>query len=534
MMNRTFCKVDMDLLEYREFPLKTMVIYVLLAVPMAFSIYVITGILSGSLFTVFGLTLLEHHGLLGYGTLTATVALPLSGLLVDRVRKHDLLMYIAALLPSLVGILSVLQIIPEFLEIYPLLLSTSTFGCLALMLISWAARINQSVVIRFRGRTVAIFLSASVIVYTVFTFIDSLNVLAVLLNTVAFPAFISLVVVLISAASRPWKVARASLTVTGNSFKYFIPVTFILAAHLLWYTVTKQELSADPSFVSLSRTVDIGYLEMVPFIVSIVLAGTMADRLGRKTAFRFVILLMGLLTIFGSTLYETGNLSTLLISERFVEGYLLGLCLLLIWPELGSVKTKGFRLSLYWFFFLGYMALFWALDLNVDLFGVTFDAPSWLPTVGGQVAILLSLGALYLTGPLPTILGREIEMEDLDFAFDERQVKKTVDAFVGADDFASIRSQVDILDAGSDLSDSEMDDILGEEFKDMLPLRRVPGIGASLEKKLNAAGYESAAQLAGESAQRLAQKIDGINVARAEKILKDARTVVKKTVKKKK
>jgi hypothetical protein len=180
------------------------------------------------------------------------------------------------------------------------------------------------------------------------------------------------------------------------------------------------------------------------------------------------------------------------------------------------------------------MALFWALDLNVDLFGVTFDAPSWLPTVGGQVAILLSLGALYLTGPLPTILGREIEMEDLDFAFDERQVKKTVDAFVGADDFASIRSQVDILDAGSDLSDSEMDDILGEEFKDMLPLRRVPGIGASLEKKLNAAGYESAAQLAGESAQRLAQKIDGINVARAEKILKDARTVVKKTVKKKK
>ncbi|MBY8996396.1 MAG: hypothetical protein KGD60_01600, partial [Candidatus Thorarchaeota archaeon] len=98
------------MLEYREFPLKTMVIYVLLAVPMAFSIYVITGLLSGTLFSYFGLTILEHHGLLGYGALTATIALPLSGLLVDRVRKHDLLMYIAALLPSLVGILSVLQI----------------------------------------------------------------------------------------------------------------------------------------------------------------------------------------------------------------------------------------------------------------------------------------------------------------------------------------------------------------------------------------------------------------------------------------
>lgn len=524
------------MLEYREFPWKTIFIYALLAIPVAFSIYVITGLLSGSLFAFLGLTLLEHHGLLGYGALTATLALPLSGLLVDRVRRHDLLMYIAALLPSLFGILSVLQIVPEFSEMYPMLLSTSTFGCLALMLISWAARINQSVVIRFRGRTVSIFLALAVFFYTIFSFLDSLVIIAVLLNTVAIPAFISLFAILISASFRPWKVARASLTIAGSSFKYFIPMTFVLGAHLLWYTVTKQVLILDPrypSFVSLSQTVGIGYLEMVPFIVSIVLAGIMSDRLGRKTAFRFVILLIGLLTIFGSTLSDTGNLSTLLVSERFVEGYLLGLCLLLIWPELGSVKNKGFRLSLYWFFFLGYMALFWALDLNVELFGITFDAPSWLPTIGGQVAILLSLGALYLTGPLPTTLGREIEMEDLDLDFDEKQVKRTVEAFVGADDFDSIRSQIDIIDAGSDLSDSEMNAILGEDFKDMLPLRRIPGIGESLEKKLIAAGYDSAAQLAGESAQRLARKIDGLSVSRAEKILKDARKVVKKTVKRK-
>ena len=512
-----------------------MVIYVLVAVPMAFSIYVITGLLSGDLLGYLGLNLSEHLGLLGYGALTATIALPLSGLLVDRIRKHDLLMYLAALIPSLVGLVSFLQIIPGFSDIYPLLLATSTFGCLALMLISWAARINQSVVIRFRGRTVSIFLAVAVVTYLLLVFLDSLVIAAVISNTIVFPAIISLIAIVISASFRPWKVARASLTVAGSSFKYFIPVTFVLGAHLLWYTVTKQALNdLYPTLVSLSQYVDIGIIEMVPFVASIVLAGVMADRLGRKTAFRFVIFLIGLLTIFGSTLYNTGNLSMLLISERFVEGYLLGLCLLLIWPELGSVKTKGFRLSLYWFFFLGYMTLFWALDLNIELFGITFDAPLWLPTVGGQVAIVLSLGALYLTGPLPTTLGREIEMEDLDFAFDEKQVKRTVDAFVGADDITSIRSQVDIIDAGADLSDSEMDDILGDEFKDMLPLRRVPGIGASLEKKLNAAGYESAAQLAGESSQRLAQKIDGLSVAGAEKILRDARKVVKKNVKKKK
>jgi hypothetical protein len=290
---------------------------------------------------------------------------------------------------------------------------------------------------------------------------------------------------------------------------------------------------ANPAFVSLSESVGAGFFELVPLVIAIALAGIMADRLGRKTAFRFIILLMGLLTIFGSSLAETNSLSFLLVSERFVEGFLLGLCLLLIWPELGPVKTKGFRLSLYWFFFLGYMTLFWALDLGVELFGFTFAAPLWLSAIGGQTAIVLSLGALYLTGPLPTTLGREIEMEDLDLGFDEKEVKRTVDAFVEADDFDSIRSQIDIIDAGADLSDNEMETILGEEFKDMLPLRRVPGVGESLEKKLSAAGYESAAQLAGESAQRLARKIDGLSVAGAEKILKGARKVVKKTVRKK-
>ena len=523
------------MLEYRDFPLKTMVIYVLLAVPMAFSIYITAGLLSGTLFSFMGVTVLQHYGLLGYGALTATIALPLSGLLVDKIRKHDFLMYIAALLPSLIGILGFMDVLPVISESYPILLSTTTFACLALMLISWAARINQSVVLRFRGRVVSIFLATAVIVFLIFRYIDSLTVVAVLMNKIPVPAFLSLVAVLISASFRPWKVARASLTIAGSSFKYFIPMTFLLGAHLLWYTVAKHALiEGNSEFVSLSQSANIGIFEMVPFVASILSAGFISDRLGRKTAFRFVILLMGLLTIFGSTLYGTQNYILLLLSERVVEGFLLGLCLLLIWPELGPIRTKGLRLSLYWFFFLGYMTLFWALDLNLAVFGITFNAPVWLPDIGGQVAILLSLGALYLTGPLPTTLGREIEMEDLDFDFDDRQIKRTVDAFVRADDFASIKSQLDIIDAGTELSDSEMEDILGDDFNEMLPLRRVPGIGSSLEKKLIAAGYASAAQLAGESAQRLSQKIEGLSPARAEKILKDARKVVKKTVKKKK
>jgi len=517
------------MLEYREFPLKTMFIYVLLAVPLAFSIFVITGLLSG---TILNLTVLEHQGLLGQGALAATLALPLSGLLVDRIRKHDLSMYLGAAIPSFMVLFSVFAVVPGFSEMFNLTLAVTTFVFLPLMMVSWAARINQSVVVRFRGRTVAMFLATAIFMSGVFSYLADAGI-TLEANVLLLPALISLVAVFISASFRPWKVARASLTVAGSSFKYFIPTTFMMAAHLLWYQVTKLEL-ADAGITSLSEEVGAGFYELIPLLVAVALAGIMADRFGRKTAFRFIILLLGLLTIFGSSLYETNNLSFLLVSERFVEGYLLGLCLLLIWPELGSVKTKGLRLSLYWFFFLGYMTLFWALDIGVELLGITFVAPDWLPAIGGQTAIVLSLGALYLTGPLPTTLGREIEMEDLDLDFDEREVKRTVDAFVGADDFDSIRSQIDIIDAGTDLSDTEMDAILGEDFKDMLPLRRVPGIGERLEKKLMAAGYESAAQLAGESAQRLAQKIDGLSVAGAEKILKSARKVVKKTVKKKK
>jgi nucleotidyltransferase/DNA polymerase involved in DNA repair len=73
---------------------------------------------------------------------------------------------------------------------------------------------------------------------------------------------------------------------------------------------------------------------------------------------------------------------------------------------------------------------------------------------------------------------------------------------------------------------------LGDDGENGLTLRKIPGIGKALEKKLRRAGYKSAAQLAGENAQRLADRIEGLTVARAEKILSDTRKLVKKKIKK--
>ena len=261
------------------------------------------------------------------------------------------------------------------------------------------------------------------------------------------------------------------------------------------------------------------------------IAGIVSDFIGRRLAFSTAILLMALLSIFGSVFYGVGpggqgwvNALPLFLFERIVEGYLLGLCMLLIWTELGSPKTRGWRISAAWLFFLGYMALWWAADL-------LWNMPIWIGTYGNQFSILISLVALYLTGRLPLILCRDMEMEDLELDFDEDQVKETVDAFLEAEDFESIRSQIDIISATSEeISDEEMSIILGEEVKDTHPLKQVKGIGPVLEKKLLEAGYDSAAQIAGETPKRLSAKIKGLSEAKAAKLIADAREVVQKTI----
>ena len=529
------------MLQYREFPLKTAAFLVMSSVPLAYCIYVISGLLSGTLLSV---SILEHHGYLGMGALAATITLPLAGLVADRIRFHDQLYLLASFLPLVGGLVRLFP--PSFLDggQIDLLFSGLTFAGLAAMAVLWVIRANQSIVARYRGRTVGLLLLFAIAFYAVFTVLPGYG-LVLFAQDIGLPTALGLIAGVAAGALRPWRFARASFGTAGSAAKYFVPMVFILAAHLLWYFVTKGSLEeffvGDPSFQSLAQYTGFTFLQLAPLGVGVVVSSASADLRGRKATFSTLLFLMGLLTIFGSALYQTyfevgwaGLLTALLLAERFIEGYMLGLCLFLIWPELGSAKRKGLRTSLIWFFFLGYVTLFWALDLNATVFGLDFHFPSVLRSFGGQFAILFSLIALYLIGPLPEIVGREIEMEDLSFDFDEKQVRKTVDAFVGADDFASIRQQVDIIDAGQELSDSDMSEILGEEFREMLPLRKIPGVGDALEKKLQAAGYESAAQLAGETSQRLSQRIDGLSVARAESILKEARKIVKKTIKKNK
>ena len=527
------------MLHYREFPIKTASIFLLYSLPLSYCIYIITGLLSGTLFPV---TSLEHYGLLGFGALSAVFTLPLMGLIADRVKRLDPLMMLVAFVPPLIGFLSLLPSIQIQTSTMQLAIVTSSFaGCAALLLL-WTLRIGQSIVVRYRGRTSALFLCLAIVFVSFYSLIDEGIVFSMEYAGLLVPSLLGLIATIIAIILKPWKEPRTTLAASGNVVRYFIPMVLIMAAHLLWYNVTKitlQEGIINPLYQSLSQFANIGLAEPAILCLGIVFAGFMADTRGRKPTFSFVLLLMGLLTIFGSALYNGYFLNqsymillvALLGMERFVEGFLLGIGLLLIWSELGSARTKGIRLALVWFFFLGYMTLFWAVDLGTTVFGVHFHFPEVLLAIGGQFAILSALIALYLIGPLPTILGRELEVEELDLNFDEKQVRKTVDAFVGSDDFDSIKSQLDIIDASAEISDSEMSEILGEDVKTKLSLRSIPGVGEALEKKLHDAGYDSAAQLAGETPQRLSQKIDGLTTARAEKLLKDARKLVKKKMK---
>ncbi|MBN2230459.1 MAG: hypothetical protein JW779_12800, partial [Candidatus Thorarchaeota archaeon] len=333
------------------------------------------------------------------------------------------------------------------------------------------------------------------------------------------------------------------LAVHGNHMKYFVPMVLLLASHMLWFFGTKVSLTQlHPSYVSISQEFqnDIGFSFAIyePLLLGIgaLIAGIFADMKGRKTGFNMTTLLMGLLAIFSTAFYDSSIIEgiPLLLMERFVEGFIIGICCLLIWTELGSPRAKARRIALVWFFFLGYALLFWALDhayLGLDVV-IAFDG--YIGRFGGPFAILLTLITLYISSDTPKILGREVEMEELSLDFDDKEVKATVEAFVGDDDFSSIQHQLEFLDATEEISDSEFGEIVGADFQNALPLRRIPGIGPKLEEKLVEAGYKSAAQLAGETASRLSSKVEGLSQERAEKILADARSVVKQSIRDKK
>ncbi|TFF94601.1 hypothetical protein EU546_04685 [Candidatus Thorarchaeota archaeon] len=524
------------MLEYRHFPWKSSLYYLLYAPAFAYFLSIVVGLIDASLFPF---EPGEHLYLLGISSGIGAMGLLVTGLIVDRTRRTDILMALASLIPVALGMtISVLGSPNTHTPILEYALAASVFFGFGMLLMSWTNQLNETVVVRFRARVAGVFLAISLMMIFLYDMFG-LSPFSTEPTGILLQESLAAACVFIALAFRPWRWEHHPLTVRGRSSSYFYPMVLILGAHILWYFSTLSNIAANFDFVGESWSGSIAVesewelYQPLMLIVGILVAAILADTKGRKTAFSFAVLLVGLLAIFGSATYglvQFGSTTevvlhsgTLLVGERFVEGYLLGLCSLLIWGEIGTPQDRAFRISLVWLFFLGYMALFWAVDLHA--FG--WGTPTWVTELGREFAIVLSLLALYWAANLPEILGREIEMEKLELDFDDDMVEETVDAFVEADDFESIRSQLEIIDTAPEISDNEMSEILGEDFNDVLPMRRVPGIGPAMEKRLRKAGYESAAQLAGETPSRLASKVKGMSEKGADKIVRAARSRVK-------
>ena len=518
------------LLEYREFPYKTAVMYILFAPSFAYFIYVVSKMVAVDLFQN---PVYHDWYLLGLGALGGTMTLLGIGLAIDRIRHESQLLIIGGLIHPIFAL--IIQLIGQpndYSPLFEILFSLLAFSGFIIQMVSWTVLLNQTVVVKFRGRISVAFIASAIIVVFIYSSLESIGFSLYPLD-IPIPELAAIIPILLSSVFKHWSWKRYPLAARGNPITYFMPMALLLTSHVLWYFATEVSIMQNPptGFESLRQYLGeysgLGFYEPIILMIGIIIAGLVADFRGRRLAFSTAILLMALLSIFGSVFYGINRVDALylFLFERIIEGYLLGLCMLLIWTELGSPKTRGWRLSAVWLFYLGYMALFWGADLLWNL-------PIIIGTIGNQFSILISLIALYLTGRLITILDREMEMEDLELDFDESQVKETVDAFLEAEDFESIRSQIDIIEAtGEELSDEEMRDILGEDIPRALSLKEVKGIGTVLEKKLTDAGYESAAQLAGEVPKRLASKIEGLSEAKAKKIISSAREVVQKKIK---
>ncbi|MHA2071264.1 MAG: hypothetical protein ACW985_05705, partial [Candidatus Thorarchaeota archaeon] len=364
-------------LEYRDFPGKTAGYYLLYSPFLAYCIFVISKLLDGDYFVNPGI---DHLLLLGLGMGMAALLIIPIGLILDRTRKGRPLLVISTIVPALMGAFFSLQGYP--MDQSPTLETAfilALFSGLVSTLVSWGVTLNQTVVVKFRGRIVAAFLSAALLLFVILMLSEAF------IETFGFPLLEIIVIgsVLASLTLKPWRVPLHPLAVQNNAVRYFIPMVLLLASHITWFFSTKMSLISlydlvGIPYVSPVQQAAVDYnlptfsvLQLFFVMAGIVIAGSIADIRGRKTAFSTAVLAFGLLAIFGQTFYRVAPSGTqvdvfalpLLGWERFVEGYILGLCLLLIWSELGSPNRKGLRLSFVIWFYIGYMALFWAADL---------------------------------------------------------------------------------------------------------------------------------------------------------------------------
>jgi len=521
------------LLEYREFPWKKAAFYLLCAPSLSYillqssSIYVLV---SSAWMSV------PSTELLLPGLLSTLLSLFLMATILDRIRRLDVLILIGGLAPIFVSLFGWFLGFPnEYTPVLEYAIVVLIFSGLVLMMGSWAVLLNRTVVARFRGRICGTFISLAFVLYSIFV-LFGLSPYAPDSVSIPVAEILCLISIVVSLALKPWKFDQVALAVRGRTSRYFVPLVFVMAAHFLWYSATKATLAAalealtqDSSLVFLSG---LEGLDFVVLAAGVLVGGLIADLLDRKESLRAGILGMGLLTIFGPAFYGYNVAGVaesfyifalpLLVFERIVEGLLMGSVLLLIWGELGSPKSKARRLATVWTLFLGYAILFWFLEIGP----IEFATSQATIRIAEQTSILLAFISLYFMGRVPDVVSREVEMEDLELGFDEERVEEAVDNYLDDKDFESIRQQLDIIDATSEVSDADLEDMLGGEVARILPLRRVHGIGEKLEQRLKAEGYESAAQLAGERADRLAKKVEGLSEKGAQKIISAARELV--------
>ncbi|MFW9800706.1 MAG: hypothetical protein ACFFD9_09735, partial [Candidatus Thorarchaeota archaeon] len=246
------------MLEYREFPIKTAVYYLLYSPFVGYALFAINQLVEGTLFLN---PAVDHPFLLGQGLGIAAIIALLAGQFVDKTRRGHVLLTISAMIPLLLGIYGSylgfpLSRSPDLETIFVLAL----FSGLASTLVSWGVLLNQTVVVRFRGRIVAAFLSLSLLVYAI---IDSLVGLGLSLSFsgISLPEFLGLAALFIGFYIRPWKLKLHPLAVKDDAKRYFLVMVLMLASYILWYFSTQmkveqlfEDYSTEPFFSLLEHS----------------------------------------------------------------------------------------------------------------------------------------------------------------------------------------------------------------------------------------------------------------------------------------
>ncbi|NWF95740.1 MAG: hypothetical protein HXY34_06325, partial [Candidatus Thorarchaeota archaeon] len=158
------------MLEYREFPFRRAVYYVLTAPVLSCFLLAVTRLMSGELFPGNPDQLL----MLGCAAGASAVTVLVGGLVADHTDRTEVIIIVASTVP--VGLS-----IAEFTLGYPnqysptldWALALSVFCGLGLLLLCWGVQLNETMVIRFRGRTVGGLFTLTLVLYGVYGWLPS-------------------------------------------------------------------------------------------------------------------------------------------------------------------------------------------------------------------------------------------------------------------------------------------------------------------------------------------------------------------------